>query len=298
MSGSLILLLGAAALVALVHSLLPDHWVPLAVVGRAQGWSLARVARVSGFAATGHVLASLALAGLVALVGLRFQAQIESQQGHIVGAVLVLTGLALLAWGATGHGHAHDHGPAPESAHDHGDGLRSAPHSHGADPGHEPEAHEHDPHWHDRHEHEHAQPAGEPDHRHQHEHEGRLHSHPHSHEEFLVARQTELFDVFDESRRPPTFGGRLATFVVPFGVAASPDLTILPIALAASAHGRGAVAGVLILFAVITVLTFVALTVAGAAVGYEMRGRWLEEHANTATSLVLVGVGLVAFFGF
>lgn len=298
MSGSLILLFGAAAVVALVHSLLPDHWVPLAVVGRAQGWSLARVARVSGFAAAGHVLASLALAGVVALVGLRFQAQIESQQGHIVGAVLVLTGIALLAWGATGHGHAHDHGPASEGAHDHGDPRRAAPQSHSAQDGPEAEAHDHDPHWHDTHHHDHAEPARAADHRHQHEHEGRLHSHPHSHEEFLAARQSELSDAFDESRRPATFGGRLATFVVPFGVAASPDLTILPIALAASAHGRVAVAGVLALFAVVTILTFVGLTVAGAAAGYQMRGRWLEEHANTATSLVLVAVGLVAFFGF
>lgn len=298
MSGSLILLLGAAAVVALVHSLLPDHWVPLAVVGRAQGWSLARVARVSGFAAAGHVLVSLALAGVVALVGLRFQAQIEAQQGHIVGAVLVLTGIALLAWGATGHGHPHDHGPKADGPHDHGATLRPAPHSHGAPGAAEPEAHEHDPHWHDRHQHEHAEPMGASDHRHQHEHEGRPHSHPHSHEEFLLARQTELSDVLDDSRGPATLGGRLATFVVPFGVAASPDLTILPIALAASAYGRAAVVWVLILFAVVTILTFVGLTVAGAAAGYQMRGRWLEEHANTATSLVLVAVGLVAFFGF
>lgn len=92
--------------------------------------------------------------------------------------------------------------------------------------------------------------------------------------------------------------GRFSAFVVPFGVAASPDLTILPIALAASAHGRAAVISVLAVFSIITIVTFVGLTVVAAAAGYRMRGRWLEENANTVTSLVLIGVGVVAFFGF
>src|SRR2546423_2799453 len=115
-----VLLLFASVAVAFVHSILPDHWVPLAVVGRTQRWSLSRVARVSALASAGHVVASLLLAGLIALVGLRFQSQLEAQQGHVVGAVLVLAGVAFLAWGLIDRGRAqrgrnghgrHEHGP-------------------------------------------------------------------------------------------------------------------------------------------------------------------------------------------
>ena len=81
------LLMAATVVLAVVHSILPDHWVPLAVVGRTQRWGLGRVARVSALAASGHVVASLVLAGIVALIGLQFRQQIEAQQGHIVGAV-------------------------------------------------------------------------------------------------------------------------------------------------------------------------------------------------------------------
>src|SRR4030081_2597225 len=105
-SGVLLLVIGAAA-VGPIHSILPDHWVPLAVVARTQHWSLARLARVTTLAAAGHVLTSVVLGGLVALIGLQFQKQVETQQGHIVGGVLVITGVGFLIWGLTGHGHAH-----------------------------------------------------------------------------------------------------------------------------------------------------------------------------------------------
>jgi hypothetical protein len=81
----LILLIACAATVGVIHSVLPDHWVPLAVVGRTERWSLLRVGRVSALATGGHVLTSVVLGGVIALVGLEFQKQIETQQGHIVG---------------------------------------------------------------------------------------------------------------------------------------------------------------------------------------------------------------------
>ena len=81
---SLLLLLGAAATVAILHSILPDHWVPLALVARTQQWKLLRVARVSGLASLGHVIASLILGGILALIGLQFQSELYTQQGHII----------------------------------------------------------------------------------------------------------------------------------------------------------------------------------------------------------------------
>ena len=312
--GSLALLMVGSAAVAVVHSVLPDHWVPLAVVARTQHWSLARVGRISALAAGGHVVASLVLAGVVALIGLRFQQRIDTQQGHIVGAVLVLTGIAFFLWGLAGHGHAHPHG---EKGHDHDEG----PTPHDAPQAHRP--HEHDPHEHDPHEHEHdapvaenspqehpydasvvadpahehehaAQVAEDPNHGHEHAHEGVVHSHAHSHSVFIARQQNRLTDLSTQS----TLAGRLATIAVPFGVAASPDLTILPIALAASAYGRGAVIGSLAIFSTLTIGTFVGLTVIATAAGYQVKGEWLEKHANTITSIVLVAIGVVAFLGF
>ncbi|HKC19365.1 MAG TPA: hypothetical protein VKE27_06995 [Candidatus Dormibacteraeota bacterium] len=252
-----LLLLGAAT-VGIIHSVLPDHWVPLAVVARTQRWGLLRLGRVSALAAAAHVVVSIALGGVVALVGLQFQQAIETQQGHIVGGVLMLTGAALLVWGMTGHGHMHEHADSHEHVH-----LPSLEMASGG-----------------MHEHTHA-------------HEGVTHSHQHHHEAFVRAQASRIAERSGE----PNLLRRATAVAIPFGAAASPDLTFLPIAFAAGAHGRGSVAAVLGVFALVTMVTFVGLTVIATAAGYQMQGEWLEKNANTITSLVLIAIGGAVFAG-
>lgn len=264
-SAPVLLLVLGAAMVGIIHSILPDHWVPLAVVARTQHWSLARLARVTTLAAAGHVLTSVVLGGVVALIGLQFQKQVETQQGHIVGGVLVITGVGFLIWALTGHGHAHEHGSA-------------------SDEDHQPHQHEHE--------------SGVATivagaHVHEHVHAGVRHSHRHNHDAFIEAQASRIA----EHSSRGTLISTLAAIAVPFGVAASPDLTFLPLGIAASAYGVGAVGAVLVVFAAVTMATFVGLTLVATAVGYQMRGEWLEEHANTITSVVLIAIGVVAYFG-
>jgi len=246
----LLILTGGA--VGFLHSILPDHWVPLAVIGRTERWSVLRVARVSALASTGHVAASVILSAIIAAVGLEFQHQIETEQGRFIGVVLVLTGIGFLIWGLTGHGHTHSHEPPHEHEHSHDD-VEAHAHAHA-----HCLAHTHTNTW---------------EHEHEHEHEH-----------------------VDAPKQP--LARRLGGVVVAFGVAASPDLTVLPVALAASAVGIGAVAGVLIAFTLVTMVTFVGLTVIAMLAGYQIKGEWLEKHATTITAVVLIGIGIVAFVGF
>jgi hypothetical protein len=237
---SVALLVLAAGTVAILHAILPDHWVPLAVVARTERWKMVRVARISALASAGHVLTSVGLAGIIAVVGLQFQRQIDTQQGHLVGAVLVLTGIGFLAWQLTGHRHHHvgEHTHTHDLTHDAGHGAHSST---------------------DR-----------------------------AHNESEVGATIALRPV----------ARRLGAIAVPFGVAASPDLTILPVALAASVVGGVVVAGVLVVFAAVTMATFIGLTMLATLAGYQIKGEWLERNATTITALVLVAIGIVAYIGF
>src|SRR4030088_2058497 len=107
-------LLAASAGVGFGHAILPDHWVPLAVLGRTRRYPLARVARLSGLAGLAHVLVSIMLGAVIIAVGLQFRSPVQSAQDTIIGCVLIITGLALAILELTGRGHRHGH----EHAHD------------------------------------------------------------------------------------------------------------------------------------------------------------------------------------
>jgi nickel/cobalt exporter len=243
MSSSAPALLAAAAGVGFGHAILPDHWVPLAVLGRTRRYPLSRVARLSGLAGVAHVLVSIALGAVIIAVGLQFRSSIQSAQDAIIGWILIATGIGFVVLELTGHGHSHDH----DHGHSHG-------HSHGSE-------HDHSRAAHHNHEHEHD---------HDHEHGG------------------------PKSQR--SFRG-FAAVMVPFGAAASPDLTILPVFLAAAAAGTWTAIGSLVIFAAVTIGTIVGLTLAATRSGYEIRGQWLERWGNVFTALVLVVIGLLVLTG-
>jgi nickel/cobalt exporter len=207
----------AAAGVALGHAVLPDHWVPLAVVGRTRRYPLTRIARLSSLAGIAHVLVSLVLGAVIIAIGLQFRSRIEDAQNTIVGLLLIGTGIAFAIFELSGRGHRH--------------------------------AHEHPP-----------------------------------------PGPSEI-----ASQRSRLHG--LAGIVVPFGAAASPDLTILPVFLAATAAGTGAAVGSLVVFAVVTIATIVVLTVAAAAGSYQLRAPWLERWGNAFTAAVLIVLGTLVLTG-
>jgi len=212
-------LLVAAAGVGFGHAVLPDHWVPLAVVGRTRRYPLSKLARLSGLAGITHVLVSVVLGAVIVIVGLQLRSTVEHAQDAIVGSLLIATGALFAVLELTGHGHAH--------------------------------AHDHD--------HDHA------------------HGHTHDHDH---ATSHSLLSV-----------------MVPFGAAASPDLTILPVFLAATTAGAGAAIGSVVVFGAVTIATIVGLTLFAAAGGYRVRGQWLERWGNLLTAGVLIVIGALVLTG-
>jgi threonine/homoserine/homoserine lactone efflux protein len=85
--------------------------------------------------------------------------------------------------------------------------------------------------------------------------------------------------------------------MVPFGAAASPDLTILPVFLAATTAGAATAIGTVVIFAAVTIGTIVGLTLAAAHGGYQIRGDWLERWGNLVTAGVLAAIGVLVLLG-
>jgi putative Mn2+ efflux pump MntP len=44
-------------------------------------------------------------------------------------------------------------------------------------------------------------------------------------------------------------------------------------------------------FAAVTMGTFIGMTLSATAIGYQVKGEWLERQGNTITGAVLVAIG-------
>jgi ABC-type nickel/cobalt efflux system permease component RcnA len=104
---TLSLLLATAVSTALFHTLIPDHWLPFVLIGRARGWSGRTTAAVSGLSAGIHVALSAALGLLAVLVGLEAARVVGETLEGAAPFLLIAFGLlyALWAWRKGGHFH-------------------------------------------------------------------------------------------------------------------------------------------------------------------------------------------------
>jgi ABC-type nickel/cobalt efflux system permease component RcnA len=122
------LLITTVAAVGVLHTLVPDHWAPIVVLGRQQGWSVSRTACAAAIAGFGHVTTTLLLGIVLWAVG----ASLAVRYAHLVSVAAAVALLGFGLWIAYSgwrelrehDGHAHDHGLAHAHDHRHDDGVR------------------------------------------------------------------------------------------------------------------------------------------------------------------------------
>lgn len=101
---SLLSLVGAGFLAALLHAALPTHWLPFVVVGRAQDWRRATVLLVAALAGLAHIASTAVIGSTLAWAG-GLAPWIARATPYAAALVLAGFGLWYLArarFGATG----------------------------------------------------------------------------------------------------------------------------------------------------------------------------------------------------
>jgi nickel/cobalt exporter len=129
-SGETLVLVGTAATIGLVHTVLgPDHYLPFIVISRARKWSLSKTLLISFFCGLGHVLSSvvLGLVGIALGIAVSRLAAAESFRGGAAAWLLIGFGFAYFIWGMhraiKNKPHKHTHLHVDGEQHDH-------PHTH------------------------------------------------------------------------------------------------------------------------------------------------------------------------
>lgn len=237
------LLLAAVVAVGVLHTMVPDHWAPIALLARQQGWSRARTARTAAVAGLGHTASTLLIAVVVWGAG----AVLAARFAHAAGIASSLALMAFGAWIAIGswrelkqHDGAHRALFAHAHAHRHADGLEHR-------------------HWHEHHESDwHAM-------------EGtlalaRVHEHAHD-----TSSRTALLLI----------------------LGSSPMVEGIPAFFAAGRYGIGLLSVMAVLFALSTIVTYVALcTVSASGIQRLNLGRF-EEFGEVISGSFIAMLGAV-----
>ena len=102
----------SATVAAILHTLVPDHEIPLAMIGRTRNWTLRRMAGVTLIAGIIHISVSMGIGVLALLASVAFAQYVAESAQHISGILLMAFGIAyaLISWKRRHGGHSHSHG--------------------------------------------------------------------------------------------------------------------------------------------------------------------------------------------
>ena len=99
-------LLAGTFVLALVHALIPNHWLPLVAVARAEQWKVRDVTTVTLLSATAHVLGTVALGLVLGFIG----KELKEEYGHAINVaasvLLIIFGLIYYTVNLPHHHHS------------------------------------------------------------------------------------------------------------------------------------------------------------------------------------------------
>lgn len=264
------LLIAVVAAVGVLHTAVPDHWVPIALFARQRGWSSRQTALAAARAGFGHVASTLLIGTVVWLAGAAAAARFGYLVENAASLALIAFGLwfAISAWREAAarhqalHGNRNASGQEPAKAPPLEADLLFQPlptavpvamrhihlHRHGKGP---PHMHWHDHDWATAHE----LSGGAPQHTHRHRNSS------------------------------PT------TLLLILG--SSPMVEGIPAFFAAAPYGPGLLALMAVVFAASTIATYVVLCTASAAGLERVRLGPLERFGEMLSGGMIAFVGLI-----
>jgi hypothetical protein len=103
-------LLTTAVATALFHTLIPDHWLPFVLVGRAQSWTVGKTVAVAGASATVHAAFSIVLGLAMVAFGQVAAHAFGETLADVSHVLLIVFGLVYAVWAWRKGGHFHPGG--------------------------------------------------------------------------------------------------------------------------------------------------------------------------------------------
>ena len=130
MSDTLILM-ALSASAAILHVLIPDHEIPLAMIGRAQNWGIKAMTLWTLVAGVIHISISMVI-GFIAVGVSMALAQYIANTAHLISGSLLMAFGAVYAFLAWKGKHTHMHSHSDEHGHPHSHDSTQETHTNGS----------------------------------------------------------------------------------------------------------------------------------------------------------------------
>ena len=99
-------LVTATFFLALVHALIPNHWLPLVAVAKSEGWKQKEVTVITLIAALAHVTGTVILGIILGIIGKELQEQYGETISVVSSILLIIFGLIYFTVNLPHHHHS------------------------------------------------------------------------------------------------------------------------------------------------------------------------------------------------
>jgi hypothetical protein len=100
-------ILVGALVVSVIHALMPDHWIPMVLVSRAEGWSTSETLWTSVVVTFPHMISTIILGFIVGIIGFQLSAAHELFMKAAAPIMFVLMGSYYVYMSFRGGAHHH-----------------------------------------------------------------------------------------------------------------------------------------------------------------------------------------------
>ena len=99
-------LFSGTLILAAIHALIPNHWLPLVAVAKAEGWKRSEITTVTLLAAAAHVFGTVVLGIVLGLIGQELQEEYGEAITAISSILLIIFGLIYFTVNLPHHHHS------------------------------------------------------------------------------------------------------------------------------------------------------------------------------------------------
>jgi putative Mn2+ efflux pump MntP len=106
------LVLGSVIL-SLIHATIPNHWLPVVAIGKAEKWTLRETIGVTGISGFAHTLSTVIVGITIGIIGISLSSNYSFITEKVAPAVLIFLGTIYVIIDLFNH-RKHSHGVVPE----------------------------------------------------------------------------------------------------------------------------------------------------------------------------------------